>query len=349
MIYRPLGRTGLRVSAVSYGAWLTVSESGQVSLSKAVAILREVVRQGINLIDNAESYGEFPGESEYILGLALQQLYSQGEVERSDLVLTTKLWGGGDGVNDRGLSSKHLFEGLRKSLNRLQTDYVDVVFCHRPDPTTPMEEIVRAMNRLLDLGMAFYWGTSEWRTEEIMRAEVIAQRLGLVGPVVEQPLYNLFNRQRVEDEYLSLYSTIGLGLTVYSPLAEGILAGRYSSGQAPEGSRAATIIRKKDLTSRTGQIDAARRLEPLAKEVGCTLAQLALAWTLRHERVSTAIMGASRPEQVVDNAGAVACLRKISDDIFDRIEREAGETVSINSIDHTTTSRLAEVGRGPHA
>merc|ERR1712007_395951 len=129
----------------------------------------------------------------------------------------------------------------------------------------------------------------------------------------------------------------------------GILAGRNSSGQAPEGSRAATIIRKKDLTSRTGQIDAARRLEPLTKEVGCTLAQLALAWTLRHERVSTAIMGASRPEQVVDNAGAVACLRKISDDIFDRIEREAGETVSINSIDHTTTSRLAEVGRGPHA
>lgn len=231
----------------------------------------------------------------------------------------------------------------------MQTHYVDVVFCHRPDPTTPLEETVRALNRLIDRGMALYWGTSEWRVEEIMRAETIAQRLGLIGPIVEQPLYNLFNRQRVESEYTTLYSSLGLGLTVYSPLAEGILAGRYSSGVAPAGSRAATVDRKKDLASRTGQIEAARELEPLAKEAGCTLSQLVLAWTLRDEHVSTAIMGASNPQQIVDNVGAVHCLQKVGADMFRRMEDIASAKVILNPMDQQTVSRLTDVGRGPYA
>jgi len=348
MTYRPLGRTGLRVSVISYGAWLTVSESGQVGLQKAVDIIREAVHQGINLIDNAESYGAFTGESEYVVGQALQQLYAEGEVERSDLVITTKLWMGGDGVNDRGLSYKHLYDGLHKSLGRLQTDYVDVLLCHRPDSTTPLEETVRAMNRFIDRGLVLYWGTSEWRADQIIQADGIARSLGLVGPVVEQPLYNLFNRQRVEAEYVGLYSSIGLGLTVYSPLAEGILAGRYSSGKAPEDSRASSIERKKGLADRLEQIDAARKLEPLATKTGCTLPQLVLAWTLRHERVSTAIMGASRPQQVRDNAGAVACMRKLDDAMLGYIEQIAGIPVLASGEETETSARLELVGRGPY-
>lgn len=208
-----------------------------------------------------------------------------------------------------------------------------------------MEETVKAISRLMDQGLVLYWGTSEWSAAQIMQADGIAKSIGGEGPVAEQPLYNLFNRQRVEVEYASLYTPVGLGLTVYSPLAEGILAGRYSSGKAPKGSRASSIDRKKGLVDRVEQIDAARDLEPLAKKANCTLPQLVLAWTLRHERVTTAIIGASHPRQIRENAGAVACLKRLDDDMLTQVEQIAGKPIIRNDIDSRIVANLEWVGR----
>ncbi|CAK9057832.1 Probable voltage-gated potassium channel subunit beta (K(+) channel subunit beta) [Durusdinium trenchii] len=321
MLYRPLGQSGLRVSAISYGAWLTVSETGAVNLEKHVEILKAAIRSGINFIDNAEVYGAFPGESESIMGQALHQLLELGEVLRSDLVISTKIFDGGNGVNDRGLSRKHIVEGMQSALHRMRLSYVDLVFCHRPDVTTPMEETVRAMNHIVDRGWAFYWGTSEWSAEQITHAHGVAMRLGLQGPLMEQPLYNLFHRDRVEREYASLYRTHGLGLTVYSPLAEGILAGRYSNG-VPADSRAALVGRKESLAKQDKQIAAAFGLRSIAEEMNCSLPQLSLAWVLHNQHVSTAIIGASRPSQIVDNVGAIACLPRFAADTVQKIENE---------------------------
>eukprot|EP00392_Amoebophrya_sp_AT5.2_P010741 g10808.t1 len=306
MIYRPLGKTGLRVSAVGYGAWLTFKHDGQVDVQKAKQIMKACVDSGINFFDNAESYGGFQGESEIIMGEALRQLVQEDKVvSREDLVISTKLFNvRGDGVNNKGLSRKHVLEGMRNSLVRLQLDYVDLVFAHRFDPTTPLEETVRAFNYLLDHGKALYWGTSEWTSEEIARAQGIADRLGLVGPVMEQPLYNLLNRKRVEKEYKAVINgPRGLGLTTYSPLAEGILAGRYLQGKVPKDSRG---VYKDRLLNKKKDLDIAERLLPVAQRVGVSLPQLVLAWTLQNEDVSSMIMGASQPGQVFENVQAIA-------------------------------------------
>ncbi|CAD7966195.1 unnamed protein product [Amoebophrya sp. A120] len=315
MTYRPLGKTGLRVSTLSYGAWLTFSSnSNQIeTIEKAKEILTACVKSGINFFDNAESYGSFHGESELIMGEALRQMTEEDElVTRQELVLTTKLFNvRGDGINNKGLSRKHILEGMQGSLQRLQLSYIDVVYAHRFDPTTPLEETVRAFNYLLDHGKALYWGTSEWTSEQIRNAVRIAEKLNLVGPIVEQPLYNLVNRDRVELEYLPLlqnsnngFDGIGLGLTTYSPLAEGILAGRYlkANGKAPENSRG---VYKDRLLERKEELALAEKLNPLAESLGVTLAQLILAWTMQNPFVSSVIMGASRVEQVSDNVKAV--------------------------------------------
>lgn len=341
MLYRPLGNSGLRVSAISYGAWLTVSDTGAVNLQKHVEILRTAIRSGINFIDNAEAYGAFPGESESIMGQALEELFDSGEVIRSDLVISTKLFDGGNGVNDRGLSRKHIVEGMQAALERMKLTYVDLVFCHRPDVTTPMEETVRAMNHIIDRGWAFYWGTSEWSAEQITRAHAVAIQLGLQGPLMEQPLYNLFNRDRVEREYRSLYQLYGLGLTVYSPLAEGILAGRYSNG-VPADSRAALVTRKTGLAKQEMQIAAAETLRPLAKEMNCSLPQLALAWVLFNQHVSTAIIGASRPSQIEDNVGAIACLSRFSADTVKRIENAVSTAGAASEMVYDISATMAE-------
>jgi len=353
MLYRPLGNSGLRVSAISYGAWLTVSDTGAVNLQKHVEILRTAIRSGINFIDNAEVYGAFPGESESIMGQALEELFDSGEVIRSDLVISTKLFDGGNGVNDRGLSRKHIVEGISAALERMKLTYVDLVFCHRPDVTTPMEETVRAMNHIIDRGWAFYWGTSEWSAEQITRAHAVAIQLGLQGPLMEQPLYNLFNRDRVEREYKSLYQLYGLGLTVYSPLAEGILAGRYSNG-VPADSRAALVTRKTGLAKQEMQIAATETLRPLAKEMNCSLPQLALAWVLFNEHVSTAIIGASRPSQIEDNVGAIACLSRFSADTVKRIEKAVSTAGAAAEMVYDISATMAEkklslAGRNRHA
>ncbi|MEX2536824.1 MAG: aldo/keto reductase [Trueperaceae bacterium] len=241
--------------------------------------------------------------------------------------LNQDLWGG-EGPNDRGLSRKHLVEGTHASLARLKLDYVDLLYCHRPDPHTPIEETVRGMNYLVDQGKAFYWGTSEWSAEQIREAHEVARREHLVGPVMEQPQYNLFNRARVETEYTRLYDAFGLGLTTFSPLASGVLTGKYNDG-VPEGSRLATEgyewLRKR-LESPEGQaqVEAVRKLTPLAQELGGTTAQLALAWCLKNPNVSSVITGASKPEQVEQNMKALELVDRLTPQVLERIEEIVG-------------------------
>nr|WP_243664858.1 aldo/keto reductase [Rhodothermus marinus] len=244
--------------------------------------------------------------------------------KRSDLVISTKIFWGGKGPNDVGLSRKHIIEGTKAALERLQLDYVDLIFCHRPDPETPIEETVWAMNYVLDQGWAFYWGTSEWSAEQIRYAYEFARREHLIPPTMEQPQYNMFHRVRVEREYAPLYRDYGLGLTTWSPLASGILTGKYNEG-IPEGSRMSLPgyewLRKR-LESEEGrrQIEKVRRLMPIAEELGCTMAQLAIAWCLKNPHVSTVITGASRPEQVHQNMQALEVAQRLTPDVMERIE-----------------------------
>ncbi len=243
-------------------------------------------------------------------------------------VISTKLWVGGDGVNDRGCSRKHIIEGMRRSLKRLKLEYVDLVYCHRYDVGTPLEETVRAMNFLIDQGMAYYWGTSMWTPAEIIRAREIAKRLNLVGPVMEQPVYNLFEREIVELHYAGLYSgeAGGLGLTVWSPLAQGVLAGRYlecgSGGSAvPADSRAAFAG---SVVADEQKLKCAHELKAVADRLGVSLAQLSLAWVLKNPNVSTAIIGASKVAQIEDNVGAVECVGLITDEVEQEIQQIVG-------------------------
>ncbi len=228
MEYRHLGRSGLKVSALSYGAWVTFGD--QVDEDVARDCMKVAYDAGVNFFDNAEAYAG--GQAEIMMGTIIRD---EGWT-RSDLVISTKIFWGGDGPNDVGLSRKHVIEGTEAALERLQMDYVDLVFCHRPDPETPIEETVRAMNYVIDQGMAFYWGTSEWTAEQIRQAYEIARREHLIPPTMEQPQYNMFHREKVEREFQPLYRDFELGLTTWSPLASGILTGKYNDG-IPDGSR----------------------------------------------------------------------------------------------------------------
>lgn len=230
MEYRRLGSSGLRVSALSFGSWVTFSD--QIDTDVARACMTAAYDAGVNFFDNAEGYAG--GESEIMMG----RIIKDAGWARSDLVISTKIFWGGDGPNDRGLSRKHVIEGTEAALQRLQLDYVDLVFCHRPDLHTPIEETVRAMSHLVDQGKALYWGTSEWSAEQIRQAYEFTRREHLVPPTMEQPQYNMFHRQRVEHEYANLYRDFGLGTTIWSPLASGLLTGKYADG-VPDGSRLA--------------------------------------------------------------------------------------------------------------
>lgn len=316
MEYRRLGSSGLLVSELSFGSWITFGD--QVDEGVALECMREAHRAGVNFFDNAEVYAD--GQAEVVMGRALEK----GGFKRSDLVLSTKIFWGGAGPNDKGLSRKHIIEGVHAALARLQLDYVDLVFCHRPDQHTPIEETVRAMNHVLDRGWAYYWGTSEWSAAQIMAACAAAERLGLAPPQMEQPQYNMFHRERVEREYAPLYDAVGLGITSWSPLAGGLLTGKYNDG-VPAGTRA-TLEGYEWLGSRftgdeaRGQIERVRRLEPIARSLGCTMAQLALAWCLANRRVSTVITGASRPEQVRENMQAADVVRRLTPQVMEQID-----------------------------
>lgn len=316
MEYRKLGKSGLKVSALSFGAWVTFGD--QVNDDVAGACMEAAFEAGVNFFDNAEVYGG--GEAELTMG----RIIKQKGWKRSDLVVSTKIFWGGDGPNDKGLSHKHVIEGMEAALERLQLRYVDLVFCHRPDPDTPIEETVRAMTHVIEKGQAFYWGTSEWGADEIMEAYLIARRERLIPPTMEQPQYNMFERKRVESEYSRLYREIGLGTTIWSPLASGVLTGKYLDG-VPDDSRMA-LSHYKWLRHRIEGEDAeksmesVRKLKPVADELGCTLAQLALAWCLKNPNVSTVITGASRAEQVRENMKALDVVEKLDSSVMDRIE-----------------------------
>jgi voltage-dependent potassium channel beta subunit len=317
MEYRHVGSSGLQLSALSFGAWVTFGQ--QIDEDAARACMEEAYEAGVNFFDNAEVYAA--GEAEAVMGRVLRRTGWR----RSSLVLSTKIFWGGDGPNERGLSRKHVVEGLEASLERLGVDRVDLVFCHRPDPRTPLEESVRAMNHVIERGKAYYWGTSEWSAAEILQAHGIARREHLIPPSMEQPQYNMLHRDRVEREYAPLYREIGLGTTTWSPLASGLLTGKYNEGQAPPGSRA-TLESYGWLAQRLVGDEAranvlkVRALAPIAEELGCTLAQLALAWCLINPNVSSVITGATKPEQVRENMRALEIVPKLDAVMLERIE-----------------------------
>jgi voltage-dependent potassium channel beta subunit len=316
MEFRFLGSSGLKVSALSLGAWVTYGS--QVGEDVAYECMTAAYDHGVNFFDNAEAYAS--GEAEVVMGNVIRR----AGWKRSDLVISTKIFWGGQGQNDRGLSRKHIVEGINASLARLRLDYVDLVFCHRPDPDTPIEETVRAMNWILDQGKAFYWGTSEWSAEQIMEAAMVARREHLVGPQMEQPQYHMFHRDRVEREYARLYDEIGLGTTIWSPLASGLLTGKYDDGLPPDtrASQPGMEWLREGLVGDSAREKRAkvRELKAVAADVGCTRAQLALAWCLANPNVSTVITGASRAEQVNENMKALDVVARLTPDVMERIE-----------------------------
>ncbi|MFC1922304.1 potassium channel beta subunit family protein [Chloroflexota bacterium] len=316
MEYRYLGKSGLQVSALSLGAWVTYG--GQVGEQIALECMQAAIEAGVNFFDNAEAYAG--GKAETVMGKVIKK----AGWKRSDLVVSTKIFWGDDGPNDKGLSRKHVIEGAQAALDRLQLDYVDLIFCHRADIHTPIEETVRAMNYLIDQGKAFYWGTSEWSPEKIMEAYAIARREHLVPPLMEQPEYNMFSRKRVERHYAYLYQEIGLGTTIWSPLDSGILTGKYNQG-VPKDSRLdldGFDWLREGYESEEGKvkIEKVGKLMPIAEQLDSTMAQLALAWCLKNPNVSTVITGASRPEQVVENMAALEVVPKLTDEVMERIE-----------------------------
>jgi voltage-dependent potassium channel beta subunit len=316
MEYRRLGKAGLKLSALSLGAWVTYG--GQVGEDVARSCMMAAYAEGVNFFDNAEAYAG--GNAEIVMGNVIKQLGWR----RESIVVSTKLFWGGDGPNDTGLSHKHIIEGANNALRRLQLDYVDLIFCHRPDPNTPIEETVRAMDIVIKQGKAFYWGTSEWSAAEIMRADAVARQYNLTPPSMEQPQYNMFTRERFEKEYAPLYSELGYGATIWSPLASGLLTGKYNQG-IPKDSRASMKGYEwiqRDITPE--RIETIKRLQPIADDLGCTLAQLGLAWCLANPNVSTVITGASRAEQVTENLKALDIAPKLTADILNRIDGVLG-------------------------
>ena len=317
MEYRFLGRSGLKVSALSFGSWVTFGE--QVDTDLAYNQMKTAYDAGVNFFDNAEAYES--GKSETIMGEVIQK----AAWKRSDLVLSTKIFWGGDGPNDKGLSFKHIKEGTEASLKRMQTDYVDLLFCHRPDLYTPIEETVWAMDQMIREGKALYWGTSEWSAEQIRAAYDFARQEHLRPPLMEQPQYNMFHRDRVEKEYARLYEDIGLGTTIWSPLASGLLTGKYNDG-IPEGSRLDlekySWLKEILLETEEGisRLDKVKKLVPVAKDLGITMPQMALAWCLKNKNVSTVITGASSVKQVEQNMSAMDVVDMLDDEVMETIE-----------------------------
>ena len=312
MNYRRLGKSGLKLSELSLGAWVTYG--GQVGEQAARECMIAAYEAGVNFFDNAEGYAQ--GNAEVVMGSVLKSIGWR----RESYIVSTKIFWGGDGPNDTGLSYKHIIEGVNNALHRLQLEYVDLVFCHRPDPETPIEETVWAMDQVIRQGKAFYWGTSEWSAAEIMRADSVARQNGLRPPSMEQPQYNLLTRERVEKEYALLYRDLGYGTTIWSPLASGLLTGKYNAG-IPEGSRASLPgydwLKKSMINPE--RIATVGRLAPIAADLGCTLAQMGLAWCLKNPNVSTVITGASRAEQVRENMKALDVVPKLTPEVMDRI------------------------------
>ena len=322
MEYRRLGKAGLQVSALSFGSWVTFSN--QVDTSLAKDCLKTAFDAGVNFFDNAEAYAK--GKSEIIMGEALKQL----GFRRDEFCVSSKVFFGGvpdPKPNQKGLSRKHVIEACNDALRRLQVDYLDMFFCHRPDPDTPIEETVRAMHDLVHQGKVLYWGTSEWPASSIVEAYHIARREHLTPPTMEQPEYNLFHRERFENEYGPLYGDIGLGTTIWSPLAGGLLTNKYADG-VPGDSRL-NVKGYEWLSSRYTQekIQATKKLAKIADDLGTTTTLLSIAWCLKNPNVSTAILGASRVEQLVENLKAMDVLENLTPDVMKAIDEATAGTI----------------------
>jgi voltage-dependent potassium channel beta subunit len=313
MEYNFLGSTGLQVSALSFGSWVTFGNQISDDVAKDLMVL--AYEQGVNFFDNAEAYAQ--GKSEIIMGQILKDL----GWERTTYLVSSKVFWGGDKPNQTGLSRKHVFEACHVALRRLQVEYLDLFFCHRPDPNTPIDETVWAMNHLMQQGKILYWGTSEWSAQQIMHAHMVAARDHLIGPVMEQPQYNMFTRYRVEMEYKRIYETIGLGTTVWSPLASGTLSDKYI-GKFPEGTRLSidnlAWLRERSLT--TSKLAKIERLNEMARDLGTTLPKMAIAWCLKNKRVDTVILGASRVDQLQETLGSLQALPLLTESIMQSIE-----------------------------
>lgn len=315
MEYRYLGKSGLQVSALSLGSWLTFGK--QIEDNIAERLMAIAFDHGVNFFDNAEIYAR--GQSEIVMGKILKRL----NWDRSAFVVSSKAFFGDGGKlpNQTGLSRKHLLEACDAALRRLQVDYLDLYFCHRPDKNTPIEETVWAMHHLIAQGKVLYWGTSEWSAQEIMEAHMVAKANHLIGPVMEQPQYNMFHREKMEHEYIQLFKTVGLGTTIWSPLASGVLSAKYLD-QFPEGTRLGMDglewLKSRNVTPE--RLEIVRNLNELATKHNMTLPRMAIAWCLKNPHVSTVILGASKEAQLIENLGAIEDMEKLTPEILASIE-----------------------------
>ena len=317
MKYRNLGKSGLKISELSYGSWVTFSF--QIDTSKAAEMMRIAYDEGVNFFDNAEAYAN--GKSEEIMGQALKKL----GLPRDTYCLSSKVFWGGELPTQRGLSAKHIHDACNAALQRMQVDYLDLFFCHRPDPDTPIEETVRAMHSLILQGKIIYWGTSEWGADQIELAYKISEEKNLTPPTMEQPEYNIFNRSKMESEYIDLFGNRGLGTTIWSPLASGILTGKYKNG-IPDGTRMnlnGYEFLKERLNSQKGKhmISTTNQLEKIADSAGIPLVNLALGWCLQNKNVSTVILGASNADQLRKNLKTVDYLNQFDDSLMQQIKK----------------------------
>jgi voltage-dependent potassium channel beta subunit len=327
MEYRRMGKTGLQLSALSFGSWVTFAK--QVDDTDSDRLMGIAFDNGVNFFDNAEVYSS--GESEKMMGRVLKKK----NWDRTSYTVSSKVYFGWRGKankpNQTGLSRKHITEACHEALQRFQLDYLDLFFCHRPDREVPMEEIVWTMNILIQQGKILYWGTSEWSAAEIMEANMVAKELGLIGPAMEQPQYNLFERTRMERDYLTIFKNVGLGTTIWSPLASGLLTGKYNNG-IPEGSRLTLDGYEwlKDRTLVDDKLNRVRNLEAVAKDLGTSLATLSVAWCISNPNVTTAILGATKDKQLTENLKALEVYPKITQEVKERIDEIMGTKPGAN-------------------
>jgi voltage-dependent potassium channel beta subunit len=316
MKYRRLGKSGLQVSLLSLGSWITFGN--QISDRKAGDLMHMAYEKGVNFFDNAETYAH--GKSEVVMGNILKKM----KWERSSYLVSSKVFFGDGGTkpNQTGLSRKHVFEACNQALKRLQVDYLDLYFCHRPDKNTPIEETVWAMHQLIQQGKILYWGTSEWSAQEIMAAHAAAKQNHLIGPTMEQPQYNMFHRERVEIEYDQIYKTEGLGTTIWSPLASGTLTDKYI-GKFPKGTRLSMddLDWLKSRSLEQERLECIQLLNDVALDLDTSLAKLAIAWCAKNEQVSSVILGASKLSQLEETLTSLDILPKFTDEVDDRIEK----------------------------
>ncbi|GAB4251532.1 MAG: aldo/keto reductase [Vicingaceae bacterium] len=320
MEYRRLGKSGLKVSELSLGSWLTFGK--QIDLKTSESLMKYAYDNGVNFFDNAEIYAR--GASEVVMGKILKKM----KWERDSYIISSKVFFGKNGLIDskptqKGLHRKHVVEACHQALKRLQVDYLDLYFCHRPDKETPIAETVWTMHQLIQQGKVLYWGTSEWSAQEIMEAHMIAKQHHLIGPTMEQPQYNMLHREKVEVEFAQIYKTVGLGTTIWSPLASGVLTGKYNTSKTPKNTRLNMqgLEWLKDKTLTKENIKKVEKLKPIAEGLNMSLPQLALCWCLKNPNVSSVILGASKLAQLKENIKATTLKDRLNDDVLEKMEK----------------------------